>query len=252
MIIGLATLIMALFTGGSIDVYYIDKIEEGVNKEVTDKDRKKELDSSLKDYNKALKEFTKDRKNLVKVLKKKNLNKSTQYEWYKDFFQLCLEERKEFQSLFIDQRIFLQNNIKEDEWAKIMKMATDATNKQAEKEQAKAMKKKDKNIFGSLEKTINESIVDESKLSAVSAGLKEYEKSNNDIAAAYENINVIDSKFLTDKNATAKQMNEISDALNVQRKMLYLSYIDFLALAKENATSEEWESIIKEFNKVLE
>ena len=38
MIVGLATLIMILFGGGSVEVFYIDKIEEGIKKEVTDKE----------------------------------------------------------------------------------------------------------------------------------------------------------------------------------------------------------------------
>ena len=37
----IALIIAALFGGGSLEVFYIDKIEKGVNKYVTDKDRKK-------------------------------------------------------------------------------------------------------------------------------------------------------------------------------------------------------------------
>ena len=48
MIIGLVALFGVLFGGGSLDYFYIDKIEQGVNKEVVDKDRKEELKNELK------------------------------------------------------------------------------------------------------------------------------------------------------------------------------------------------------------
>lgn len=59
MIIGLATLVMMIFGSGSLEVFYIDKIEQGVDKQITDKDRKKELQAGLKEYAKAVKKFHK-------------------------------------------------------------------------------------------------------------------------------------------------------------------------------------------------
>ena len=41
MIIGIVTLIMSLFAGGTIDVFYIDKIEVGIEKQITTKSERK-------------------------------------------------------------------------------------------------------------------------------------------------------------------------------------------------------------------
>ena len=43
MLIGLFTLLLGIFGVGSEDVFYLDKIDKGVKKYVTDKERKKEL-----------------------------------------------------------------------------------------------------------------------------------------------------------------------------------------------------------------
>ena len=251
MIIGIVTLIMSLFAGGTIDVFYIDKIEVGIEKQITDKERKKELKGILKDYEKVLGEFNKNRKNRLKELKKNNLNKTTTTEWYEDFFANRLEERIELQTLFIDQRITFQNNIKADEWDKIMKISIDEATNLAEEEQRKEMKKKDKNFFENLDEAIHENIVDESKLSSVLFALKDYKKDYNEIDIAYDKINVNESDFLSDKNATSEQMQKVADDLNKQRIRMYQAYLEFIVTTKENTNTEEWESIIKDFNKVL-
>jgi hypothetical protein len=64
-------LIFSLLGSGQIDVLYIDKIEQGVNKNVTDKDRKKELKIMLEEYTKAVKKYNKSRKSEIELLKKK-------------------------------------------------------------------------------------------------------------------------------------------------------------------------------------
>ena len=223
-----------------------------IEKTITDKERKKEFKGGLKDYEKVIREFNKNRKHHFKELKKNNLNKATSKEWYEDFFVIRLEERKELQTHFMDQRISFQNSIKTDEWNEIMKIATDEATKLAEKEQREEMKKKDKDFLEKLDKTILESIVNESELSSLSIALKDFKNVYNDIAIAYDNINVIESEFLTDKNATREQMQKVVDDLNKQRVRMYQAYMEFVVLAKENTNTEEWELIAKELNKALE
>ena len=54
MIVGILTLFSMIFGNGSIDYFYVDKIDEGVKKEIVDKDRKKELQAELKAYVKVV------------------------------------------------------------------------------------------------------------------------------------------------------------------------------------------------------
>ena len=50
MIVGLLTLLMSMFGMGSVEVFYLDKLEEGIKKEIVDKDRRQELQDELKEY----------------------------------------------------------------------------------------------------------------------------------------------------------------------------------------------------------
>jgi hypothetical protein len=88
----------------------------------------------------------------------------TSREWHNDFFAIRLAERKELQELFMDQRITLQNAIKEEEWDKIMNKTSAESSKLEEKEKKKADKQKDKNLFSSTENAINEKFVEKKSL----------------------------------------------------------------------------------------
>lgn len=252
MIIGIVTLIMMLFGGGSLDVFYIDKIEQGIKKEVVDKDRKKDIQSDLKAYTKSVKEFNKVRKNQLKDLRKKNLEKSTSGNWYMEFFESRMQERINLQKTFIEQRIALQQKITDDEWGNIMKRASDETTKQTEKEQRKEMKKKDKNAFSDQEKAIVENVADQERRMILLEALGVYELVYDQIHESYENINVNESIFLADKDATEEEMLILAELLNEQRIILYEGYAVFLIVMQEATTDEEWKPIMKAFNKLLE
>jgi len=252
MLIGLATLIMSLFFGGSVDVFYIDKIEQGINKEVVDKDRKKDLKSDLKVYSKSVKEFNKVRKNQLKDLRKKNLDRSTTEEWYAEFYASRMQERIKHQKTFIDQRIVLQQKITDDEWDAIMKGASDEVTKQTEKEQRKEMKKKDKNLFRVQEKAIVDNIAEQDRRRILLEAFGVYEALYDQIHESYENINVNETQILADKDASEEEMIILAELLNEQRVELYGGYTVYLIAMQALVTDEEWTPIMKAFNKLLE
>ena len=240
-----------LFGTGSLDVFYIDKIEQGVNKEVEDKERKKKIKVTLKEYSNTAKKFDKCRKKQIEELKKKNLNKTTSKDWYRDFFAIRLEERKELQELFIDQRMMLQNNIMEEEWQKIMQRASEATVKLEEKEKKKENKQHTKDHFDRIENAINELFIEDKKLTENMQALRDFEKEYYNMDNAYDDINVNESHFLADKNARRADLHQLGESLNNERARMYQAYTRFLMTLKENTDSEEWEFIIKKFNKSI-
>lgn len=251
MIIGLVTLITMLFGAGSVDVFYIDKIEQGINKNITDKERKKELKVELEDYTKSVKTFNKRRGKEIKLLRKKNLDKTTTEEWYKDFFDLRMQERKELALLFIDQRMELQKNITQEEWDNIMIVAIDESTILKEKELKKAQKDKDKNLFSSVELAINNSSGDNNVRTENMNALKILETEYNSIDMAYDNINVNESKFLADKNATREEMLKLSNSLNVERERMYRAYTNFLVALANNSDKADYQIIVKKLNKAI-
>ncbi len=251
MIIGLITLFTLLFGGGDLDAFYIDKIEQGVDKYVIDKDRKKEIKVMLEAHEKATKEFTKSRVKQIELLKESNLNKATPENWYKNFFNGQIQEREKRQDQVISQRIELQKKITSEEWSQIMILAANEATEIEVKEKKKEMKDNDHNIFKNLEKSVNENILDEIRLAKSNEILKKFENSYNNVSNSITNIDVNQTHFLADQLATKEQMKQFTEAVNAQREELYASHTDFILQIKKHTTSEEWKSIIKEFNKLL-
>ena len=252
MIVGIVTLFSMLFgVGGQVDIFFLDNLDKGVKKYVVDKDRKKELQGILKDYTSTLKDFRKERKSKVKDLKEKNKDRSGTEEWFRDFFTGRIDEREELQAYWIEHRLELQEKIMPDEWALIIKMAEDEVAKLEAKEQKKARKQKDKDIFSKLETTINEQIADQGKRSEVMTALEQYEKKVDELGDNLKDINVTETDFLADQNATKEDMEKVARSINDLRKELYSSYSSFYLEVLENTTVEEWNPIMKEFNKMF-
>lgn len=249
MLVGLFSLIMSLFLG-STDVFYLDKIQDGIKKTVDDKDRKKELSGLLKDYEATVEEFNKSTKNEVKILKEKNLERNTTRDWYEAFFKVRMEERKELQNVFMDKRIELQNNITSEEWDLIIAKSQEAEGKEEAKEAKKESKAKGSDyLFEKTRQEVEEDFPDESKKTKVLNALDTYEKECREITKSYGQINANNSDLLIDKNLTKEQMQSMSDDLNAQREAIFEAYIDFFEVLNEELSDDEWEKLIKTINK---
>lgn len=252
MIIGLLTLLMSMFGMGSVEVFYLDKLEEGIKKEIVDKDRRQELQDELKEYSKTSKEFRKVLKGDLKELRQKNLDRNTTMEWYETFYDSRMKERLELQETFIEKRISLQEKITEEEWDAIIKRSLSESEKLKEKEHKKKMKKKDKNAFRVQEKAIIDNVEDQQRRLKLLEALGIFEDLFEEIHDSYDRINVEDSQFLSDKNASVQEMQTLAGLLNVQRTMLYEGNILFLQTMHELANEDEWKPIMKAYNKLLE
>ena len=245
-------LIFTLLSDGQIEIFYIDDLEKGVKEYVLDKDRKEEIQDSLKSFTKTVKSFYKTREDQVKALKKKNLEQSTTEKWFKNFFMERMDERRNLQAYTINMRYNLQQKITADEWGKIMGMSWADVAKDEAKAKKKALKNKDKSIFRNVEKTINENVNEKEKLELILSALNTYEKKNNELVTAYEEMDVKAGTFLADQNASKEQMKQYCEGLNDLRKNYYNSYLNFYFDLRSNSSEDEWQTIIKELNKVLE
>jgi hypothetical protein len=249
MIIGIATLLMMLFGIGGTDVFYMDKLEEGVKKYVVDKDRKKECKAILKKQSENVNQFLKQYKMRIKYLKEENLEKATTDEWYENFFMAALEERKVLQLNSIDLRLELQKKINDDEWAKIVEMSEDATRKLEEKELKKEMKKGAESFYERFSELITEEILDSTKKTNIIEGLNEMQIEWLDLVDRIDDIDAVNSSLLTDKNATREQMLASVKDLNQYRLEFNEAYIRFFRILKDNTSDTEYVTLIKEINK---
>ena len=248
----IAIFVAILFGGGSLEVFFIDEIEKGVNKYVTDKDRKKELQAHFKDYHKTYKNWNKEMQKDLKEFKKQNLDRTLSLSWYEEFFDNRLEQTAEIQADFIDYRIVLQNEINDDEWSQIMELATSAERKEQAKEEKAARKKSDKDLMHNLKKAGNENILDPDSKKEILDAWHILKENYDGTIETYDNINVEDNQALVNKNLSVEEMKEIVVKLDSLRSRLYKAYINYLGVLKDNTSNEEYHSIMNEFNKLLE
>ena len=247
----IALIISFLFGGGSFEVFYIDKIEQGVKKYVTDKDRKKELQGYFEEYKKICQSYNKGMQRDLKNLKKQNLDRTVQIAWYEDFFKKRLDQTTKIQANFIDYRIHIQNVINDNEWTQIMELASSAETQEQEKKEKQARKNSDKDLMSKLRKTANENIVNPSSKTDVLAAWDIFKEDYDATVETYDHINVEDSETLVDKNVSEEEMKEIIVKLDSIRAKMYVAHIGFLKVLKGNTSNEAYQAIMKEFNKLL-
>jgi hypothetical protein len=247
----IALIIAFLFGGGSLEVFYIDKIEQGVKKYVTDKDRKKNLQGYFKEYQTTFKNYNKGMQSDLKNLKKQNLDRAVAITWYEDFFKKRLDATAKIQHEFIDYRINLQNAIQDDEWTQIMELASSAEQKQQEKEDKEARKNSDKDLMHNLRKTANENIVNPASKKEVLAAWDIFKEDYDVTIETYDHINVEDNETIVNKNVSAEELEGIIVKLDSIRAKMYVAHIGFLKVLKANTSNDEYASIMKEFNKLL-
>ena len=205
----IALIISILSGGGSLEVFYIDKIEQGVNKYVTDKDRKKELEEHFKEYNKIYKSYNKGMQSDLKNLKKQNLDRIVSITWYEDLFKKRLDQTTKVQASFIDYRIHIQNVINEDEWTQIMELASSAETKEREKKEKQARKNSDKDLMYKLRETANENIVNPTSKTEVLAAWDIFKEDYDATVETYDHINVEDSETIVNKNVSEEEIKGI-------------------------------------------
>jgi hypothetical protein len=242
---------MSLLGSGSAEVFYLDNLEKGIKEYVVDKDRKKALEADMAEYTEIKKDFDKKRKAHLKELVKKNSDRNTSKEWYEDFYKKRMDERRELQSFSIDKRLDLQQKIHVNEWEDIIISSKVAYGKAYEKAEKKAAKKGEEDLFEDLNETIEETITDVEKKTAALEAVADFKSAAIEITQGYQKINIEDSEFLRDRNATRAQMQKVCDDLNALRVEMHNSYMTLINSMKENTNSDQWAPVSKELNKLI-
>jgi hypothetical protein len=250
MIIGTITLISILFLGGPVNYFPIEDIDKGIKKYVLDKERKKELLSEIKDIKKSIKGIYKTQNGLLKELKKLNANRNAYVSDYKALKEKLMENVVNIQDKKIDSRLRLISLIEDDEWEQMMDFSLENEQKRKAKEQKKGDKGKAEDPFASFEKAIRKHISDPAHGDEVLKDLIEYK---SDYLALKEKVaerNVIDTPILKRKNSTREDLKSIVKEVNKLRDAAFDEMVEFHFKLKDDTTEEEWEKVIKAFNRL--
>jgi len=248
-VVAITSLIMSIFDTGYHEFFYIDKLDKGVNKYVVDKERKKEAQVLLKEYEKALKDFDKNKSKQLKEIKEKNLDKNTTSDWYDELFNEMMVERVKLQQLLISQRIQLQELITDSEWALIIEQAKKIEEKTKLKEQKKDAKGKSHDAFDKQVEVTDENLPDGVEKQEVIDVLIKYQMNFLELVQMKQGIRIGEDSQLGDKYVTKENLQELANELNEARFKLSQGFLDFLNELKEITNEEEWTNIMKEVNK---
>jgi len=250
MIIGLVALMGIIFGVGSQDYFYLHNFDKSINKYVDDKERKKELQSYIKDYQKAVKEYNKKHEEQIELFKEKNLDKNISIQWYEDFFGSVLELRKDRQANAIDFRLLVQRIITDDEWENIIADTKKEESKTLEKEKKKTDKKKGSNDQQFLGKD-DQYVSDEERQEEIMQSFQKFADASLELRASYHEFNAVSNQLLVDKEASEEEMWEVVNSSNDMRVEMYTEFLGFLENLKKNTNMDEWAIIMKDFNKEL-
>ena len=246
MIVGTIALISMLFFGG-VEYFLMDELEKGVKTYVVEKDRRKEIEADLKVSMDIIKAFNKERKSQLKVFKEMNTNRDVTIKELDKFYNDRHDERSTLQDNVISARLKILPKLKEEEWEGIVKMSEETVIAKKEK----ASKKKPKDIFSKVIKTINKTIEEEDKASKAVKLVNDFEVVRNTAIKSIESLNASDNEVLTKKNASFDELKKMVEGGMSFRKEAYIAFVDFHFQMKDITNETEWAKIMKEFNKVI-
>ena len=246
MIIGIATLFSILFFGSS-QYFFAENLEKGVKKQVVEKVRKKDILADLKTVKATIKDFNKSRKKSLKRYHNLNADYDTTLDMYKKFLASLNKDRIDFQDRLVNQRVEAVSKITDDEWSKIMVVSGNTTAKRIKKEG----KKKQKDAFEKVKKTIEKEILDESNKFKALEALAAVETDFNRFNEEFSSINALESELIANRNATSEDAKKLSGQLNSLRQNLHQAIMEFHFTTKDLAAEAQWTNIMKSMNKVL-
>lgn len=254
MVVGIITLITILFGPGSMDLFFVQNIDKGVKEYVIEKDRQKEILADLKETEKSLKAYNKERKSDISGFQDMNKSRLSTEEDFNLYFLEVQSARESMQNKTIDNRISILNKIEQSEWDSIVassKSYVDEINEKAQKKADKKKGKSDKKLFDECRTSILENVTAEDKQKEIIIGLDVLTASFIELVINLESISVNDNPEIVRKDASKEELLELAKEVNDIRLLVYQELVVFHMIVKENTNQEEWDKVMKVFNKEL-
>ena len=248
MIIGTITLITMLFFGGIQEYFFVEKLEKGVKQFITDKERSKGILTELKNHKKEIDAFNKDRKTRLKEFHTLNLDRDVSYSTLEEFFERRMKERLAFQENLVDGRIMLIEKITDEEWDQIINLSDETIEKKAAKEE----KKNPKDFFKPVVTTVEKSIKEDHRMVQATALVQNFQTRYEELNSRINAINTRENTLLREKNTSKSQFQALAKEVNDVRAITYRALIDFHFDMLDVTEENEWLSIMKAMNKVLQ
>jgi hypothetical protein len=253
MLIGLATLLILLFSGGPEEVFLIPNAEKNLKSIIADKDKKSQAVALFKTTKQEIKAFNKELKQKSKELQNNSYRGNLTEPAVKQLLKESFEHRKNIQSHLIDQRLQLRELLTEDEWDRFMEVSIQemaSKEKKAQKAQVKKGKEAEK-LLAKLKSSLEKNISDADKLDKA---LKDYSDFEQLIIGKFEQLNALtfeNNSAVKDYSVDKETLSIIYSDLNGARQELYNGFLTMRSSMTAYLTEDEWSAISKNFIELL-
>ncbi|TAJ03426.1 hypothetical protein DMA11_24145 [Marinilabiliaceae bacterium JC017] len=241
-------LLFTLIFGGNNSLYLVPKLNKHIKRNVENKADIKELQSLLKENRKQKKAFNKTHKGFIKEFKKLNACRNTSCEEFDAVFTKAMTERKHLQKTDAKMKVASTNYISEEEWKAIIKAAQKDINKVIK--QQKKEKQKQEKVFQKLNRTIRQSIEDETKKQKALEASDRLKESFFNIIDSYNNYITNTNSTIFSYHTTKEQLMEAQTRANQLRKELHLAITDMHFEMAESTNPREFKKVIRLINKL--
>lgn len=248
MLIGIATLVLLLFSGQPVMYFLNPNIQKSVKTYVKDKERKSEIQLLIKEMEKDQKSFLKKRKEYNKEASELNLNYYTTREDFDQLFSEYANARQAMMDTYWDKESKIRTLFEDEEWNKMIAAVLEKPDKEkARKEYTKASEK----LFGDLTAICKKHITDTSRQEAALQAVKENHESIGRFIEEYLNQNYTHLEPLRTRTATKADFVKATEPLTHLRNELLKSIGDMRFKVLKNTTESEWKSVAKEIDKLF-
>jgi hypothetical protein len=202
----------------------------------------------MKVSKKKQKAFVKSRKGYMKEYKALNLDRSSTIEQHEALIIEYLDARKEISAFSIEKEMAMKKLTTEEEWNNIMNSVMEKTDKGKVR---KSMEKTTQKFYEKLVESFNTNISNESNRNKALASLDEFKE---DVDAAIPMISESSYKYIEtirSYNATKSDYELGAEELRKIRREINDDFLKLRFQLLEYTTEEEWNTIIKEYNKII-
>jgi hypothetical protein len=251
MLIATATLISILLFGGPEEMFLMGTLEKGIKKEITDKDRQKEIKSIISVYEKSVKGYKKTRKSQKKELAALYSSKNASVDDFSSLYDEMILTLQNLQTETIDSRIQSLEMITDEEWENMVQMEKDRLIKEETKASKSKKKVKEPKPFLNLEEVIKSLNLDTQNEQESLQQLEKVKKSYDDLVHTVQDSRNKFSQIIRDRNSSRAELESVANWNNEIKKDAYFNLVDLYKKLSENVPDENWAKVAKEFGKII-
>jgi len=251
MLVATLSLLIGMLLGGSnIPVFIVEDLPKEIKRNIDDKERKNEILSILKVYEKEFKNSQKSLDKLKKKMKKLNLDRNSKKDSIYKVLNDASDIWEKLQASGIDNRISVQEMLTQEEWEMIISRSID----EMSKKEVKNLEKEHKNFnkeYDKLQRAIANQITNPERLKIIDQAFLDFKILLKDYIQANKEKTLRYNDEFQNLNATKSDLTEAMSFVDESRTKLFDGIVKLHFELTEITTEEEWNKIAKSVNKLF-